>query len=509
MVVLHGNTVVARSQAAAADGVVVGMRRRQAQARCPAARVVHHDPGRDARAFEAVAVAVQDVAPRVEVAEPGMVAFMAHGPSRYFGGDEAMIEHVRQVVERSAGAATCTASGGVGGGVADGRFTAMLAARRSAGVNRAVVVPPGDVATADYLARYPVRALSLGGVSEEVIGLLPRLGVVHLGQLAKFQTSLLLARFGWMGPFAQRLAASGDDRPPDVADAAPHWAVQHEFEQPVLHADTAVFAARHLVERLVGVLSDQGRVCTRLMVVAETEHGERSEREWYRPAGLSAASMVERIRWQLDAWVSLAQQHAGQRGNEVASAGITLLRLEPVEVRSDDGVQLGLWGGRTRADEWAQRAVARLASIGEVLVPAGGGGRSPADAWQWVAAGTADLEQPAERMASISGPWPGQLPQPFPAMVYQAPLPIGVLDADGHIVTVSGRGAISAAPAVVGHGSRQHRVARWAGPWPVDERWWDASRARRSARFQLIIDDERLLLVALERQQWWLLAEYR
>ena len=28
-------------------------------------------------------------------------------------------------------------------------------------------------------------------------------------------------------------------------------------------------------------------------------------------------------------------------------------------LRSDDGVQLGLWGGRTQADEWAVRAVAR------------------------------------------------------------------------------------------------------------------------------------------------------
>ena len=49
-------------------------------------------------------------------------------------------------------------------------------------------------------------------------------------------------------------------------------------------------------------------------------------------------------------------------GRNVGLAGFylgRLLRLEPEEVRSDEGVQLGLWGGRTQADEWAARAVAR------------------------------------------------------------------------------------------------------------------------------------------------------
>jgi protein ImuB len=53
-----------------------------------------------------------------------------------------------------------------------------------------------------------------------------------------------------------------------------------------------------------------------------------------------------------------------------------------------------------------------------------------------------------------------------------------------------------------------HDVAGWAGPWPVDERWWDPARARRTARFQVLTRSGRLLLVAVERGQWWLSAEY-
>jgi protein ImuB len=54
-VVVRANRVVAASVAARAEGVAPGLRRRQAQARCPHVTVLDHDPARDARAFEPVA----------------------------------------------------------------------------------------------------------------------------------------------------------------------------------------------------------------------------------------------------------------------------------------------------------------------------------------------------------------------------------------------------------------------------------------------------------------------
>ena len=57
--VLHANRVVVCSPAARAEGVRRGLRKREAQARCPHLVVVEHDPGRDARAFEPVVAAVE------------------------------------------------------------------------------------------------------------------------------------------------------------------------------------------------------------------------------------------------------------------------------------------------------------------------------------------------------------------------------------------------------------------------------------------------------------------
>jgi protein ImuB len=503
--VLHANRVIAMSSRAAAAGVAVGQRRRDMQSRCPHARIVAHDPLRESLTFDRVTQAIAALIPRVEVTEPGTLTFLARGPARFYGGEAAMVGRMISEIEATIADSGCAlaAVGALGGGVADGRFAAMVAARRAAHTGTPCIVAPGVEATAAFLAPLSVRTLGeIAGVAAEVIDLLQRLGVQRLGALAALPAADVLARFGATGAFAQRIAAGGDDRLPGSIEPPPGASTQRDFDEPVHHSDIVVFAARQLADDLVSTQAAQGRVVTRLVVTLQTEHGEHSERVWYRPTGLNVAAIVERVRWQLDAWAQQA----------VVTAGITVLRLEPAELCRDDGVQLGLWGGRTQADEWAMRAVARLVAVAgeqQVLVPAGAGGRQPADAYRLVSAATADLSDPEDRLRSLTGPWPGQLPSPSPTVVYEQPIAISVTDAASAMVRVSGRGAISNAPAqVVLHGI-SHSIARWAGPWPVDERWWDAARSRRLARFQLLTEGGRLLLVAVEHQQWWLTAEYR
>ncbi len=502
---LHANRVVAHSLAAGAEGVAVGQRRRDAQARCPSVRIEQHDPARDARAFEPAARAVGAMVPRIEVTEAGTLTFVSRGPSRYFGGDVAMAAAVAATATDAAtnlAQLSLAAVGSFGIGVADGRFAAGIAARRSARRGEPVVIEAGAQATAAFLAPLPVRLLSVvAGVSPEFVHLLNRLGVHHLGPLAQLPEADVVARFGPLGRFAHRLAGGGDDRLPGTHDPPAGMQVQRVFEQPVFHSDALVFVARQLAEDLVGMLAADGRVCTRLVVIAETEHGEQSERLWYRSSGLSAAAMVERVRWQLDAWA----QHGA------ITAGVALLRLDPAEVRSDDGVQLGLWGGRTQADEWAVRAVARLVAVAgeqQVLVPSAQGGRQPHDAYTWTPAVTADLLEPAERLAVSDQPWPGRLPAPSPAVVHHPPQPVAVFDITGATVKVTGRGAVSAPPHAVQVGGSLDAVQSWAGPWPIEERWWDAARHRRLARFQVLTRSGALLLLTVERGQWWLAAEY-
>lgn len=115
--------------------------------------------------------------------------------------------------------------------------------------------------------------------------------------------------------------------------------------------------------------------------------------------------------------------------------------------------------------------------------------------------------------------WPGRLPPPAPAVVLPTPVDASVLDATGTPVVVSARLAVSAPPArltidataeVVGGvgvgGSAE--IVGWAGPWPVDERWWAPAEARRRARFQVRLADGAALLLAVERGRWLIEAIY-
>src|SRR5689334_11988017 len=115
------NRVIACSAAARAAGVRRGLRRRESQARCPELHVVTADPGRDARYFEAVTVAVDELVPRAEVLRPGLLVLAVRGPARYFGSESAAAERLVDAV--AAAGAECQA------GVADQLPTAVFAAR--------------------------------------------------------------------------------------------------------------------------------------------------------------------------------------------------------------------------------------------------------------------------------------------------------------------------------------------------------------------------------------------
>jgi protein ImuB len=51
-------------------------------------------------------------------------------------------------------------------------------------------------------------------------------------------------------------------------------------------------------------------------------------------------------------------------------------------------------------------------------------------------------------------------------------------------------------------------VTAWAGPWPVDERWWDARAARHLNRFQLIDETGCAWLLLQEGERWLAEARY-
>ncbi|MDJ0771417.1 MAG: DNA polymerase Y family protein [Ilumatobacter sp.] len=497
--VFRANRVIARTPAAEAAGVLAGQRRRAAQGVCPELGIIEHDPDRDAREFEPLVRAVADMAPRLEVVEPGWLSLASRGPSRYFGGERPTAERLAALVIDTT-VANLGVSARVGVGVADGRSASAIAARRAGRLrDRVVVVPPGgSPAFVDQLSIGWLR--ELGEITPELVDLFARLGLRTLGQLAALDVGDVLGRFGVDGLHAHRLASGADARPSAATDPPPEWSVEHPFAEPVEQLDTVVFVAKRLADRLTGELSATGRVCVRLVVQVETDHGERCERAWYRNQGLSSPAMVERVRWQLEGW---ARQPGGLSG------GVALVRLVPDEVRGDDGVQAGLWGGRSQADHDAARAIGRLSGLaGEqaVNVPMWRGGRLPGERYELVPAAASDLEDADDRLDRGDGPWPGSSHGPSPSVVYEQP--VEVLDEHGESVRVGGRGDVSGAPVTLVAGSRRHRVVAWAGPWPVEQRWWAGGRARRLARFQLVTDEGVAHLVGVEQGRWSILATY-
>jgi protein ImuB len=496
--VVRANQVLAVTAAGRADGVRPGLRRRDAQSRCPELEILPADDGRDARVWEPVVVTLETLTPAVEILAPGAAALATRGPARYFGGDEALARRVAEEVDRVVAQPGCRV------GVADGRFTAGLAARaaRTAG-QQVVVVPPGS--SPAWLAPQPVGAL--GSEFEALSDLLMRLGIRTLGDLAALPGRAVLGRFGETGTRARNLAAGHDDRRLAARPPPPDLAVTAELDPPAERVDTAAFVAKTLADELHERLAALGLACTMVAIEAETEHGEQLIRRWRHEGMLSATALAERVRWQLDGWLA---------GNGRPSGGLTLLRLVPEEVRPDDGRQLKFWGGEAAGDSRAARALARVQGMlgpEAVLTAVPAGGRAPAEQvrlvpWGDERASVLDGSRRGPARTSEVPPWPGRLVEPSPAVVFHPPRPVEVRDGDGMPVGVSGRGMISAPPvSVTFDGGRSLEVTGWAGPWPVEERWWDGGGCRK-ARLQVILADGTAHLLTREGGYWRVEAAY-
>ena len=325
----------------------------------------------------------------------------------------------------------------------------------------------------------------------------------------------MASRFGDAGECAHRLARGLDARPLAVSPPPADLSVVQEFDPPEARAEPVVFAAKALAMRLHAGLAARGLTCVCVQVRATWADGRESSRLWRHDGLLSAAAVADRVRWQLDGWHP-APADAGQYppdagqyppgGGQYPPGGVTALRLAPDQLVRAAGQQLALWGETVVSDRVARAAMRVQAMLGHeaVLRPVLGGGRDFAS--QVTPTPFGEKREP--RLAADQ-PWPGRVIGPAPGAVYPAAREAEVTDDAGEIVTVTGRCAVSAAPARLAvPGEPPRRVTGWAGPWPLSERWWDPAAARRLARFQLATDDGRAWLAVVQDGRWLIEAGY-
>lgn len=483
------NRVIACSASARAAGVRRGLRRREAQARCPQLHVSTADPARDARYFEGVTAAVDEVVPRAEVLRPGLLVMPVRGAARYFGSEHAAAERLVDAV--AAAGAECQT------GIADQLATAVFAARAGR------IVEPGQ--DAPFLSGLSIRELatepSLASPGrDELADLLWRMGIRSIGQFAALSRTDVASRFGADAILAHRFACGEQSRGPSGREPERDLDAVMNCDPPIDRVDAAAFAGRFLAGELHRSLESAGVGCTRLAVQAVTANGEELNRVWRCAEPLTEDATADRVRWQLDGW--LTKRSLGGPG---PTAPVVTLRLHPVEVVSAGALQLPLWGSSGDDDRLrARRALVRVQGLlgpEAVQVPVLSGGRGPAERITFAALG--DEPVPA---ADPNQPWPGQLPEPAPAVLLDDP--VELLDAEGNPVRVTARGLFSTDPARLKSPELAAALQWWAGPWPVDERWWDpgSARAGRTARAQVLLDggtDPGPAMLLCYRQRRW------
>lgn len=493
--VLASSQVLACSPGARAQGVRRGMRRRDAQSRCPELVLVDHTPDADARAFEDVLVAIEELSPGVAPLRPGLCALRVS--STFYGGEA---ESAAVIAERLVGLGVWD----VRCGVADGLFAAEQAARRALAQD-CLIVPAGE--SAAFLADLPIDTLDDDG---RLVSLLRRMGLTTLGAFAMLSPADVHTRFGGTGSLLHRYARGLDPHPISRRAVPPELTCTLTLEPPLELIEPIAFSLRTTAERFVTGLAAHGLVCTTVRIEVDVDSVVAGARSWMHPRWFGATDLIDRLRWQLTAAEGTSRGHAGSGQRGTVRGGVDTVRLIPEVVEPLSDHADSLFGGAP--DDRVVRGIARAQSmVGHegVQSVAVQGGRGPADR---------AATSPWGEVTPIRGmdrPWPGRIPPPAPATVFARPTEAMVVGAEGQPVVVTGRGAVTCPPERFRASTTTpieevpwQPVASWAGPWPIEELWWDEQASRRIVRFQVVGVDGSAWLMVVENGRWFTEARY-
>jgi protein ImuB len=182
------------------------------------------------------------------------------------------------------------------------------------------------------------------------------MGIRTIGQFAALSATDVASRFGADAVAAHRFARGEPERPPSGREPPPELDAVMSCDPPIDRVDAAAFAGRSLAGTLHEALMNAGVGCTRLAIHAVTANDEELDRVWRCAEPLTEEATADRVRWQLDGWLS----NRTVRDRPI-NAPVTLLRLQAVEVVSAEALQLPLWGGLGEEDRLrARRALVRV-----------------------------------------------------------------------------------------------------------------------------------------------------
>ncbi len=429
-------------------------------------------PPQDAEGLEPVIKNLIDFTPGVSLINPGRIALLTLGPSRYFGGENSLAEKVKTSVSK-------IVKRPVNVGIADGLFAATLAAKQ----NRNILKGKNP----EFLYTMPVGVLP----NSEVAGLLMKLGIKTLGLFAKLDRKAVLERLGTGGMWCHMLAC-GNDPTLITTNSSDELAKYLEIDPPIEDFDRVTFLAKQLGNELIETLEMKGLCTTTIELELGFEDGSTSKKLWHNELPFTALDIADRTRWQLN-FIQPVSSLSSININVISSCVTGLFQ---------DSLFTS-FNSKSQAIEKALKKVEGIIGGNAIKIPSYLPSRNLEDSIQFKRFGeTHNLE-------NMDFPWPGKLPAPLPAAYYHNPTVIKVLDENGEKVLITSRALCKNTPSTVSiKNGPLFKVKDWCGPWPREERWWDIERWKRKLLIQVLLENEMVCLLSLFKEEWHLEAIY-
>ncbi len=511
--------VLATCSNAYSAGIRRGMRKRSAESIVPDALFAVSDSILENKMFTQVLDATRDMVPQVSLVRPGRLECNARGPSRYFGGEEyAARELLRRV--KSLGIEDVFI------GVANTRFASFVAARVAPYQDQDGIYIVGETLeqTQEFIAPQPLSLLD----APQIVSLLERVGLSTLGDIAQMNSGDMLARFGQEGVRVHSLVTGYEDGRDEreLATQSADISREYESDDPLTTSTQAAFVAKNLARELSEELDNNAMMCSEIEVTTHLSSGEICNRSWRVETTALEQVIASRVLLQCQEWLL-------QKGLEEVSyvdehilvdsfpRGITRIVVTATHVVPSHRRQVSLFGTDPASDENALRCIDRVkAIIGEqsVVELFLQGGRMPQETVKFQEyCKTLDdfiskdlFNHLDDSDFACTYHWPGAIVGKTPMCNFEQPIKARLLDKNNQPIKVHATGILESElvyieSAAISPGRQE--VKDFAGPWPLEDNWWDEKKRRRICRFQVLCSSGAYLIVT-KGSESHLVAQY-